>query len=231
MTEWVWVLPEAALDFVVGLRVSSNPVFKGFAHKDGAIRAFWDMLDSAVFMERSAAEVDASFKQIIPYVLVSSGGKFLVYERSGGKEARLDRKFSMGVGGHVNPVDKNSNWRRTAFFAVLREIDEELCTMNMGCRFPASVVLYDRLAIKGIIYDDADSVGRVHVGMVLHADIDPGAAKDLHVISEGKNLAWMTPGELHDLGDRLEGWSRKSLAAIEAGAPGYPVTLRDLSEE
>ena len=143
----------------------------------------------------------------------------------------LDKKFSIGVGGHVNPEDDQTNKVRVLFFAALREIDEEVCVLEKGCHYPASSILYDKLMIKGILYDDSDEVGRVHVGVVLHADVQPESVKSLQMISEGKNLTWMTPEELRALGERLEGWSRKSLRALEAGAAGCSTSLRDLSEE
>lgn len=232
MSEQVWVVPELVLAFVQGLALPPpHPEFKGFAQCDNSIGCFWKTLHNASFLPRSEAEMDSRYKQVIPYVIVTSGGRYLTYERSGGNEVRLDKKFSIGVGGHINPEDYQSNWRRVVFFAALREIDEEICVLEKNCRFPASSALYDRLMIKGILYDDSDEVGRVHVGLVLHADIKPRVAETIQMISEGKNLTWMTPAELWALEERLEGWSRKSLRALEAGAVGCTTSLRDLSEE
>jgi len=59
------------------------------------------------FMARSAAETDPSFKQLIPYVIMSFEGKYLSYVR--GKragETRLIAKRSIWIGGHINPVDE-----------------------------------------------------------------------------------------------------------------------------
>ena len=60
------------------------------------------------FMPRSAAETNPDYKQLIPYVIMSYGGKYLNYVR--GKRAgekRLVGNRSMGIGGHVNPIDAN----------------------------------------------------------------------------------------------------------------------------
>ena len=58
------------------------------------------------FMPRSKAEQDPSFKQLIPYVIMTHDGKYLNYVR--GKRAgekRLVGNRSMGIGGHINPID------------------------------------------------------------------------------------------------------------------------------
>ena len=58
------------------------------------------------FMPRSQAEKDPSFKQLIPYVIMNCGDKFLSYVR--GKragETRLVGNRSIGIGGHINPAD------------------------------------------------------------------------------------------------------------------------------
>ena len=49
-------------------------------------------------------ENDTTLKQIIPYVLVSHADKFLVYQRAPKlTETRLQKKFSLAFGGHINP--------------------------------------------------------------------------------------------------------------------------------
>ena len=58
------------------------------------------------FMPRSLAEGDPTFKQLIPYVIMTHGGKYLSYVR--GKQAgetRLVGHRSIGIGGHINPAD------------------------------------------------------------------------------------------------------------------------------
>ena len=58
------------------------------------------------FVERAHAERDPSLKQPIPYCVVIQDGKVLLLTRSKkGGEARLHDKLSIGVGGHVEPVD------------------------------------------------------------------------------------------------------------------------------
>ena len=62
------------------------------------------------FLDRPIAEANPAFKQLIPYVLVRSGELVFLMERSdGGGDARLHRKASIGVGGHLNPVDGDTD--------------------------------------------------------------------------------------------------------------------------
>ena len=57
------------------------------------------------FMPRARAENDPSFKQLIPYVIIHSGNKFLSYVRGKAEgENRLVGNRSIGIGGHVNPA-------------------------------------------------------------------------------------------------------------------------------
>ena len=65
---------------------------------------------------------DPSLKQIIPYAVVVSGGQVFRYFRQGGGEARLLGLASVGVGGHINPIDGNDPVRA----GIDRELDEEL---------------------------------------------------------------------------------------------------------
>ena len=62
--------------------------------------------EEGFFVEREYAERTPTLKQIIPYTLVTRGEEILLLQRTkGGGEARLHNKLSIGVGGHVNPVD------------------------------------------------------------------------------------------------------------------------------
>ena len=58
------------------------------------------------FVGRDACETDDDLKQMIPYVIVRHGGKYLAYSRtSQSGEKRLVGKRSVGIGGHINPTD------------------------------------------------------------------------------------------------------------------------------
>jgi predicted NUDIX family phosphoesterase len=109
------------------------------------------------FVERRAAERDSYWKQIIPYVVVRRGDSILLLERKRGQgEARLHGKLSIGVGGHVNPVDHEGD---LLLAALRRELEEEL-----EVRGPLE------LKAAGFLNDDATDVGAVHFGLVAVAD-------------------------------------------------------------
>ena len=81
------------------------------------------------FMDREAAENDPSHKQIIAYAIFCHQGRILHYTRGGsGGEARLHDKGSIGIGGHINPVDRQSGHDDVSTYlaGVEREIREEL---------------------------------------------------------------------------------------------------------
>ncbi|PIZ35880.1 MAG: hypothetical protein COY38_01505, partial [Candidatus Aenigmarchaeota archaeon CG_4_10_14_0_8_um_filter_37_24] len=55
------------------------------------------------------AEQDESMKQIIPYIAFKHNDKYFVYKRlPQSEEERLREKYSLGIGGHINPIDVNS---------------------------------------------------------------------------------------------------------------------------
>ncbi|HET7667485.1 MAG TPA: hypothetical protein VFK56_15730, partial [Mycobacterium sp.] len=77
------------------------------AANDSDLRALRSALaTSGRFVPRPHAEEDPSFKQLIPYVMVRDGERmFLTVRTAAGGDARLHGKASVGVGGHLNPVD------------------------------------------------------------------------------------------------------------------------------
>jgi predicted NUDIX family phosphoesterase len=113
------------------------------------------------FVERRKAEQDSSWKQIIPYVVVTRGDAILLLERTKRQgEARLHGKLSIGVGGHINPVDENDGKPGdTLLEGLRRELAEELDVSG-----PAE------LRAAGFLNDDATDVGAVHFGLVAVAD-------------------------------------------------------------
>jgi predicted NUDIX family phosphoesterase len=104
------------------------------------------------FVERRHAETDASMKQVIPYCVVARGAEVFLTRRSEkGGDARLFGKRSIGVGGHINPVDGAD----VLGLGLAREIAEELDIDGAWDARPA-----------GLINDDSTDVGSVHVGLV-----------------------------------------------------------------
>src|SRR5580658_6835942 len=61
---------------------------------------------NVLYLNRSAAELDRRYKQLIPYALILCKDRILRYRRGkGGGETRLHGLFSVGVGGHISEED------------------------------------------------------------------------------------------------------------------------------
>src|SRR6267143_914474 len=59
-----------------------------------------------LYLNRSDAEQDKRYKQLIPYVLILCHERILRYRRGkGGQETRLHGLYSVGIGGHISEED------------------------------------------------------------------------------------------------------------------------------
>lgn len=159
------------------------------------------LLDPAnhFFMDRAAAEEDPSHKQLIPYCIFRCGDRILHYTRGkSGGESRLHAKISVGVGGHVNPVDTGEGRTGPDAYhaAVTREIEEELDLPEKH-----------QHRIIALLNDESNAVGQVHLGIVHLVDLE-----SLEVASREDALAdlgFSTLSELNgELYERLETWSQ-----------------------
>ncbi|WP_193213176.1 hypothetical protein [Luteolibacter marinus] len=155
--------------------------------------------DNHFFMDRAEAEADPTHKQLIPYCLIRCGSSILNYTRGkSGGEDRLHAKLSVGVGGHINPVDTgNGRTGRDAYFAAVeRELQEELVF---------KIEHTNRIA--ALLNDDSNEVGQVHLGIVHVIDID-----STEVSANEDALANLQFNELAELQaplfPRLETWSQ-----------------------
>ncbi|MGH0831224.1 hypothetical protein ACQVTX_23400 [Bacillus pretiosus] len=147
------------------------------------------------------AELNFDYKQPIPYIVIRRGDEFFVTERlQGGGESRLHGKLAMGAGGHMNPLSATED---EPFATVLeenikRELDEEL-DINR------------KVEIKpiGLINDDSDTTGKVHIGILGIIDLDVEATV---AVKEVEQLAghWMTLDVLKskEVYERLENWGK-----------------------
>ncbi len=151
------------------------------------------------FLDRDHAEEDPQFKQIIPYAVFRCGDKYLHYVRGAGAgERRLASKGSLGIGGHVNEEDfqaTGSLGRSLYEKGVEREIAEEL-TISTG---------YTQ-EIVGLINDDSNAVGQVHLGVVHLFELD--ASKVTSNESGITNLEFLTTDAIEKRANRLETWSQ-----------------------
>lgn len=158
------------------------------------------------FLPRAPAENDPSHKQIIPYAIFHHAGRYLIYTRGGKSgEKRLVAKRSIGIGGHINPHDEreDSLARTTYLNGVEREMDEEL---RIAGNHTQKVI--------GLINDDSNEVGQVHLGVVHLFDLE---SNDVTSNEDAiQDIEFLSLDELDAMKDRLETWSQICLAHLRS---------------
>ncbi len=150
------------------------------------------------FMERPAAELDPTHKQLIPYSIFHHDGRYLCYTRGGKSgEKRLVSKRSVGIGGHINPVDQSHDGLgETMYFnSIEREITEELV---IGGTHTQTVI--------GLINDDSSEVGSVHLGVVHRFELSSAEVSSNEDAIQ--DLQFFTLAELKAKHEELEAWSQ-----------------------
>jgi predicted NUDIX family phosphoesterase len=149
---------------------------------------------------RDSMEQDPRYKQIIPYLVLRDGDRYFLMRRTrAGADQRLHDRWSIGVGGHLNPGDEG------LLGGLRREWREEL-----DADFEPD---FEPLAL---LNDDTTDVGAVHLGVVFVAD---AAGRPLAVREHDKLTgAFAAAGEVAAVADDLETWSRLVFEALEAAA-------------
>lgn len=171
--------------------------------------------EEGFFVEREYAERTPTLKQIIPYTLVTRGEEILLLQRTkGGGEARLHDKLSIGVGGHVNPVDAigagGSGRTGRALdplpAATRREVMEEELIVEGETR----------LSSIGLLNDDSNAVGAVHVGLVQTLELLGGDARIREVDQlRGDFVPWRELPQRLAGGANFETWSSLLVPHLE----------------
>jgi predicted NUDIX family phosphoesterase len=238
--EFVFVVPRKALFpdcYPQGFIAFGGALAPLEARGSRAARAQFDLaaFESVVardgyFVEREHAEHDPELKQIIPYSIVACGEQVLLTKRTKrGGESRLHDKYSIGVGGHVNPqdvepdamsardvsrraVDPVAACTRREIDPVAactrREIEEELCVKSAY-----------KVRRVGLINDDSNAVGAVHVGVVQVIDVlAPVDIRERDQL-EGRLVF---PDDLRALlaqGANIETWSQLLIAHLDELLP------------
>lgn len=108
--------------------------------------------------------------------------------RAGG-DARLHERWSIGIGGHLNPDDGDVRG------GLLREFQEEMVADWLP-----------ELQLMGLLNDDSTLVGQVHLGIVFSAD---AKGREISVRETEKlNGAFATSTEVQAVYQHLETWSQ-----------------------
>lgn len=150
------------------------------------------ILQHQEFMPRSVMEQDTSYKQVIPYIIFTHENRyFLMQRRADASEKRLQNKYTLGIGGHIRQDDiQNADIVAWAH----REFNEEISYQGtLDWQF------------IGLLNDDSNMVGQVHVGLVLLAR---GNSDAISIKSELKHGALYTLEECMQFQDSMETWSQ-----------------------
>lgn len=134
-------------------------LFQGFqADHDAYLETLLDPVHTQ-YLPREQMESDPGYKQLIPYCLFQylddAGTRHVFrYTRgSGAGESRLRALKSVGVGGHISTLEAHE--ASPYDVGMQRELDEEI---EIRTEFRQERV--------GMINDDSNEVGRVHLGIV-----------------------------------------------------------------
>ena len=158
---------------------------------------FNSMIAQSYFYSRERAETDENLKQIIPYAYVVHKKSIFVLERfSTQSESRLHNKLSLGVGGHINKNDKVENGNNIIYNGLYRELKEEIWLEDLTYQ----------MQFKGLINDDSNSVGRVHLGVIFEVALN---LAQCHIKEKNKMSGhWMLIEELKMSYQHMETWSQ-----------------------
>jgi predicted NUDIX family phosphoesterase len=182
--------------------------------------------DRMFFAERDHMETNSHYKQIIPYLVLRRGtgddARVLCYQRRiKHSEARLGGLWSVGFGGHVEPIDRGDDTVRTdglVMATALRELEEET-GLAPG---------REAFTMEGYVNSDSEDVSSVHFGVVFTIDLDgmPGSDDELMTLVSGQaephQARWVAAGELIGMtgegngpdGGSFEDWSRIAIGGL-----------------
>ena len=150
-------------------------------------------------MRRGDAEENKTFKQPIPYAVIRRGKELFMYERlEGGGEAKLHGKLSLGAGGHMNFEPDAHDFNDVIKLNLARELEEEL---NISHEVTPQAI--------GLINDDLDDVGKVHIALLVVLDLPADATVEVRETDQLRG-SFITLKELNEpsVFERLENWSQ-----------------------
>ena len=203
-------IPQEDVLVVPRSRFDAAGAFQGFS---GDVAAYLPaLLDPrhTSWRPRASVEEDPSFKQLIPYCLLSHRGpdgapRYFAYTRGGGQaEARLRARRSVGIGGHIASCD-GAHGDDTSYDAGMRrELAEEIAIAGAW-----------RARCVGLINDDSNAVGSVHLGVVHLLELDTPDVSSRE--SELVECGFETLADLLAARERFETWSQIALDALRDG--------------
>ena len=157
------------------------------------------IVQNGLFRKRNELEEDPSFKQIIPYAIISYKESFYLFQRTSKQtEKRLHNKFSLGVGGHMNPSNSMESKEQYLIDELKREFFEEVKLLN-GC-------FIEDIEFIGFINDDTISVGSLHIGLLYNIHV---SNKGVYINETDKMTAdWIEKLNLAEFYEGMETWTK-----------------------
>ncbi len=195
--EMIWGIPRSIV-----LRGGAWRGFRRFASLDEGMAEIARLEKAAQVRPRRELEMDPEWKQPIPYAIAifrdAAGDAHLFWmdRLAGTSDRRLHGRASFGVGGHIGAEDSG------IMAALTREWSEEVETPTLPTFTPL-----------GLLNDDGDDVGRVHIGVVFLARM---SSPDIQVRERQKLAGSLVP--IKDAvmrADELEGWSAALISHLE----------------
>jgi predicted NUDIX family phosphoesterase len=150
------------------------------------------------FHPRSVMETNPTYKQIIPYLIFTHDNKyFLMQRKSDASEARLRNKLTLGIGGHIREEDLKED---SLVGWAMREFHEEV-------HYAGNL----KVQPLGIINDDSNDVGKVHIGF---AFLLIGDSSEISVKSELKSGELVSLDDCRIQKESMESWSQFVVDAL-----------------
>lgn len=162
-------------------------------HEMPAIISF--IIENHFFVPRAQAEYDKNLKQVIPYVIIRKNNQYFLLRRLNRQmETRLHDRLSLGIGGHINPMEIKEEDCSIIESEMRRELQEEVfieTTKELKC--------------MGILNDDSGGVSDYHIGVVYLLEAEGEVSVRETEKMEG---TWADYAELESVFQNLETWSQ-----------------------
>lgn len=170
------------------------------------------------FAERDYMENCSHYKQIIPYIALTLESQVLAYQRqTKHSEERLGGLWTIGFGGHIEPIDRGAAGKLLET-AALRELEEET-----GFSVGASALL-----ARGCINSEKEDVSSVHAGLFYTVDLATTAmdhdaiAAQVTAQAEPWRVEWVELADVAGVAEPVaprdgtwEDWTRIALSALK----------------
>ncbi len=191
MDELVFAIPTSKLRELITYKE------KGFTHVSAQVLT--NIVSKGLTKKRDQLETNPDFKQLIPYGLISCCNSYYLFKRSSKQtEIRLHNRYTLGVGGHMNPGLSHENGVQYILGQLKREFFEEIELLD-NC-------IIENIKFLGIINDDTIEVGRYHLGLLYHIRV---SNQNIRIAeSELMSATWVNEKQLAGSYNQLESWSQ-----------------------